>query len=186
LIVLAFSNQIQPTTTTSSATAFDSLLLLLAAAQQSQPQQSFCQIGGIGGFQQTAQSSNTLSLDLLQQLQNAQNNQQQVLSPNHSVAATMSQVSQKPIITTVVSPVQQQPQLVTRGRPRRSNENTANASIVANQVAKPQKLELVKQEIGSKPQSQIRQPGRNPPTSSDSCSAIANYLMSFNKVTHFK
>lgn len=142
------------------ASTLESLLLLLTATQQQQHQEA-----------QLLSPTNSL-LSASQSLSNAQ------------VLTTSTPMTKPTIITTVVPPTQKQPQVVKRGRPRRSLDTTLTfATSTVTSHPKPQKLELKPQaESSSKAFSRPVMPAGRMPTSADSCSAIANYLMTFNKV----
>jgi hypothetical protein len=185
----------QPVVTTAApSTQFDPLLLLLAASQQ----QGFCTNNELNCLTQQQQiptlpTQQNNTLELLRQLQ-AINAQRQLLSPNSLLgtssgtgfqasgsSSTSAALTQKPIITTVVPPQQTQSIPVKRGRPRRLTEGAQSFAL----MPRPQKIAETKAvdalSIATKPAGFVRPAGRVP-TSSDSCSAIANYLMSYNKV----
>jgi hypothetical protein len=104
-----------------------------------------------------------------------------LLSPNASTSHS-TLASKSTNITTVV-PASQAPPLTVqcgkRGRPRRSLDSN---SLTMSSVSFPKpipKAELSKSQTLSRPSVSS---GQRIPTSADSCSAIANFLMSFNKV----
>lgn len=189
----------QPTvsSTTAPSSSLQSTLMFLAALQQQQQQQGFCANNELARLAQQQQQIPTLptqqtsTLDLLRQLQAI--NSQQLLSPTGLIGTssgtafqtTNAALTQKPIITTVVPPQQTQPIPVKRGRPRRLTEGAQSFSL----MQRPQKIAETKAvdalSIATKPAGFVRPSGRVP-TSSDSCSAIANFLMSYNKASFLK
>lgn len=189
----------QPTvsSTTAPSSSLQSTLMFLAALQQQQQQQGFCANNELARLAQQQQQIPTLpaqqtsTLDLLRQLQAI--NSQQLLSPTGLIGTssgtafqtTNAALTQKPIITTVVPPQQTQPIPVKRGRPRRLTEGAQSFSL----MQRPQKMAETKAvdalSIATKPAGFVRPSGRVP-TSSDSCSAIANFLMSYNKASFLK
>lgn len=120
-------------------------------------------------------------LFLLAATQQAPVTSQPLLSPTAGLlnATTPGSAPPKPtIITTVVPPIQSAPQVIKRGRPKRSVDMIPT-TYTAAALPKPPKVEAPKPDIKSivRP---VQTSGRIP-TSADSCSAIANYLMSYNK-----